>query len=206
MLIQVPMHKTIRLLPVLTLLAACVATPDSKPDAESGEWLEPSAGLEEKIERNADRVPWTNVLDERVELIRWFAGVGEAAYPTLLELAADPRPIVSGTALAALGATRDPRLVEHVRALPATGSADIELEKARTLLMLGDWSQLNVLVRGLRDERHYTRAVSIRALREATQEDFGFDPSAEPEAREKAVAQWDSWWRTRVSDPLLAES
>lgn len=205
MLDRVPMYKTIRSLPLLALLAACASTRASHP-AEPDGWLEPSAVLKEKIERNAAKVPWTNVIDQRVELIRWFAGVGEAAYSTLLELAADPRPIVSGTALAALGATRDARLVEHVRALPASGSPDIELEQARTLLMLGDWSRINVLVRGLRDPRHYTRAISIRALQEATQEDFGFDPSADPEAREEAAARWEAWWLTRVRDPLLSNS
>lgn len=198
------MCKTIRSLPLLALLAACASTRASHPAA--GEWLEPSAALKEKIEMNAAKVPWTNIIEQRVELIQWFAGVGEPAYPTLLELAADPRPIVSGTALAALGATRDARLVEHVRALPASGSPDIELEQARTLLMLGDWSRIDVLVGGLRDSRHYTRAISIRALREATQEDFGFDPSAAPEAREAAVKKWEKWYLSRVRDPLLSDS
>lgn len=186
------------------VLAGCGATKSSVP-GDGSPWLQPSPTLRQRIEDEAGRLPWTHGL-ERVEAIRWFASVGEPAYPTLLQMTQDPRKDVAGAALAALGATRDSRLVEHLRAIPwpeGQENADMALERARTLLRLGDWQMVPVLVRGLRDERMVTRALCIQALEEATHERFGFDPRAEPEAREVCVQRWQGWVQDRLADPLL---
>jgi hypothetical protein len=169
-------------------------------------WLEPSPALRAQIEDEAKRLPWTHGM-ERIETIHWFASVGEPCYPTLLDMVLDPRPDVAGAALAALGATKDSRLVEPLRELPwpdAEGS-DLALERARTLLRLGDWQMVPHLVQGLRDDRMMTRALCIQALDEATHERFGFDPRGEPAAREASVQRWEAWTKDRLSDPLLAE-
>ncbi|MFN0008897.1 MAG: hypothetical protein ACKVXR_13430 [Planctomycetota bacterium] len=186
---------------------ACVSTSSSvganKPP--EGPWLEPSPNLREQIEEKAKRFPWTHGL-ERVELIQWFAGVGEPAYSTLLEFARDPRPDVSGAALAALGATRDSRLVLHLRAIPSAtgpGSVDLNLERARTLLRLGDWDTIPQLIHGLHDDRLITRALCSQALFEATRERFDFDPRGEPDARQASIEKWNAWWTARNADPLL---
>jgi len=192
------------------LAGACVTeTTGSVRSTKSakGPWLEPSPNLREQIEDRANRLPWVHGI-ERVELIQWFAGIGEPAYPTLLDLARDPRTDVAGAALAALGATRDARLVQHLRALPAPkgeGSVDLELERARTLLRLGDWEAIPDLILGLRDERPITRALCAQALYEATRERFDFDPRGEPEAREASIGRWEAWYRSRRTDPLLEQ-
>jgi hypothetical protein len=193
---------------VLALASACVTTSSSsvRPNkVAEGPWIEASPNLREQIDDRAKRLPWTHGL-ERVELIQWFAGIGEPAYSTLLELARDPRADVSGAALAALGATRDSRLVLHLRAIPPAtgeGSVDLNLERARTLLRLGDWDSVPDLIEGLRDERPITRALCAQALFEATRERFDFDPRGEPEAREASIGRWDAWWQSRSQDPLL---
>jgi len=192
---------------VAAATSACVTTSgavNERPPA--GPWLMPSPNLRQQIEEEAKRLPWSHGI-ERVDSIRWFAKVGEPAYPTLLEMALDPRQDVAGAALAALGATRDSRLVEHLRALPqprGSGSADLQLERARTLLRLGDWQSVPVLIDGLRDERMMTRALCMQALSEATHERFDFDPQAHELAREVSVQRWESWWRERSTDPLLS--
>jgi hypothetical protein len=192
----------------LALLAsACVSTTASsvKSKVHEGPWLEPSPNLRQEIDDHAKRFPWTHGL-ERVELIQWFAGIGEPAYSTLLDFARDPRPDVSGAALAALGATRDSRLVLHLRAIPAAtgpGSVDLNLERARTLLRLGDWDSIPALIQGLGDDRPITRALCSQALFEATHERFDFDPRGEPEARQASIEKWNSWWNARSRDPLL---
>jgi HEAT repeat protein len=137
---------------------------------------------------------------ERVELIRWFAAVGEAAYPTLLALVLDPRPEVASAALAALGATGDSRLVDPLWNLPwpEAPQVDLALERARTLLRLGDWRMAPPLIDGLRDERLLTRALCAQALFEATRERFGYDPRAEEAEREEAVKRWEYWLWERV--------
>jgi hypothetical protein len=194
----------------LVLATACVSTDSSVKTGAKGKgpWLDPSPALRSQIEDKAKRLPWTHGL-ERVEMIQWFASVGEPAYPTLLVLARDPRADVSGAAFASLGATRDSRLVEYLRALPmATGpeSTDLNLERARTLLRLGDWQSIPPLIQGLNDERPITRALAIQALYEATHEKFDFDPRGEPAAREASIQRWNAWWEARKQDPLLYDT
>ena len=199
-------------LPALLALAcssACVTTSSSvrtnSHTPSETEWLSASPQLQAQIDDAAKRLPWTHGL-ERVELIHWFAQVGEPAYPTLLELALDARVEVSGAALAALGATRDSRLVEPLRALAWSGEpqAELALERARTLLRLGDWEMVPQLITGLRDERLVTRALCIQALYEATHERQGYDARADATEREFAVRKWEQWWAARQADPLLA--
>jgi hypothetical protein len=206
----IPSSKALRTLAAtcLCLVAtACSTTSSSvQPAAKSADgWLEPSPSLRQLIEDEAKRLPWTHGLD-RVELIHWFAKVGEPAYPTLLDMVLDPRKDVAGAALAALGATRDSRLVVPLRALPWPSTPedqDLALERARALVRLGDWEMMPTLIDGLRDERLVTRALAAQALYEATRERFDFDPRAEPEARAAALKKWESWWSARSKDPLL---
>jgi hypothetical protein len=187
-------------------LVGCAGPGSGKTSARETEWLEPSPYLREQIDQQAQRLPWVHGMEERVAIIQWFASVGEPAYPTLLELVLDPRPDVSGAALAALGATRDARLVEPLRSLPwpSIEDEDLALERARTLLYLGDWSMAEHLIVGLRDERPYTRALCIKALADVTKERFGYEASAPDAERETAVQRWESWWHSRNVDPMAA--
>ena len=193
-------------LPVALLASSCVTTiGSSRPTVDSDGWLEPSPALRAQIEDEAKRLPWTHGM-ERIESIHWFASVGEPAYPTLLAMVLDPRSDVAGAALAALGATKDSRLVEPLRELPwpDVEHGDLALERARTLLRLGDWQMVPRLVAGLRDERVMTRALCIQALDEATHERFGFDPRGTQEARAASIEKWEAWVQNRLGDPLLA--
>ena len=188
----------------LLLLASCITEGGPNPTkAAAGPWLAPSPILALEIEQQAERLPWTHGY-ERIELIHWFASVGEPAYPTLLGMVSDPRTDVAGAALAALGATGDHRLVDPLREIPWPEESDFDLalERARTLLRLGDWSMVPHLIDGLEDERVMVRALSSQALFEATHERFDFDPSASDEARQAANDTWRVWWTKRDNDPL----
>jgi hypothetical protein len=189
-------------------LCACASTHESNgTDPGEPRWLEASPALHQRIEDQAKRLPWTHGA-ERIELIRWFAGIGEPAYPTLLAMVLDPRKDVAGSALAALGATHDSRLVEELHKLPWSASEagdELNLERARTLLRLGDWQTIPELIRGLRSEELMTRALCHQALGEATHEQFDYDPKGEPEAREASVKRWETWWSAHQQDPLLQD-
>jgi hypothetical protein len=188
----------------LGLAASCASTSSSVHGDPN--WLEPSPRLRQQIEESARRLPWTHGM-ERVEMITWFATVGEPAYPTLLQMVLDPRKDVAGSALAALGATRDSRLVEPLRALPwpaGEDNTDLALERARALLRLGDWQMVPLLIGGLRNDQLLTRALCAQALWESTHERFAYDPKAEPAEREKAITDWEKWWYERNGDPLQA--
>ena len=196
------------LLPSCLLFAAlaCSSTRSSTGSRPgSGEWLEASPTLRSDIENHAHRLPWVHGLEERVEIIQWFAGVGEPAYSVLLELARDSRPVVAGAALAALGATRDARLVEHIQAIRIPDEADdtMRLEHARALLTLGDWgSAVPTLIKGLRNEELYVRALALRTLADATGRRHDYDARAPEAEREAAIARWEAWWAVQSGDPL----
>ena len=192
------------LLSAALLAGGCVSTSASAKSAHTGPWLEASPTLKSHIDDNAKRLPWTHGV-ERVQMIQWFASIGEPAYAKLLEMISDPRPDVAGSAYASLGATRDMRLVEHIHKVPAPeGNVDLRYERARALLRLGDFEVIPDLIAGLRDERPLARALCSQMLVEATRENFGFDPKGEPAAREEAVLKWEAWYKTRVGDPLIS--
>jgi hypothetical protein len=97
-------------------------------------------------------------------------------------------------------------LVSHIHALPwteARAKGDLGLERARTLVRLGDWSEMPVLIEGLADERLFTRSLCSDALQEATHETQGFDARAEAELREKSIARWRQWWLQRSGEGIL---
>ncbi len=186
---------------------SCATTHSSVPGNGTG-WLEPSPSLQRRIDDEAKRVPYTHGV-ERIELIRWFATVGEPAYPKLLELAADPRADVAIAAFAAIGATRDSRLIPYLEGIhtpDGPDATDLRLERARTLLRLGDWAAVPTLITGLSDERMFTRALCSQALNEATKENFGFDPKAELAQNAEAIGKWQAWWKERSADQLLPKA
>jgi len=205
-------NNRLRPLASLTLAFSLVAcgSPATKSDMPTGStdgaWVKASPVLQQQIDDEAKRLPWTHGF-ERLEQIRWFASIGEPGYDTLLELAADPRDDVAAAALAAIGATLDRRLVTYVREVAWTSQrmqGDLRLERARTLVRLGDWSEIPVLIDGLDDERIYTRTLCFEALQEATHETQGFDPRSSEEARKSAIARWEQWWFARSGDGLLS--
>jgi hypothetical protein len=190
----------------LTLVAGCVTTTEGTHPREvpTSPWLAPSPGLRQQIEDQAQRLPWTQGR-ERIEQIHWFATVGEPAYTKLLELAQDPRADVAGSALAALGATRDSRLVTTLREIPWNdrGSQTLRYERARMFLRLGDWHEAPVLIAGLRDESVMMRALCAQALFESTGERYGYDAKDPVLVREEGVANWEAWWKDREREGIL---
>jgi len=186
---------------------ACSSTKDAKTAnmVDNSPWIQPSPLLEQQIQDETKRLPWTHGF-ERLEQIRWFASVGEPAYDSLLVLVEDPRDDVAAAALAALGATVDRRLVPYIRNVSWPESrmnSDLGLERARTLVRLGDWSGIPVLIDGLRDERLYTRSLCIEALREATHEKLDYDPRSDLAERDRAVKRWSEWWSSRSGGNLV---
>ena len=186
-------QAALRALLLLPFLAACSSPPTVQ---FAGPWLRPSPLLKDKIEANARRMPWTHGI-ERVELVRWFAEVGEPAYPVLLDLCQDSRPDVAGAALGALGATGDSRLVEQLRALPwpSEESVALRLERSRALMRLGDFSMAEHMIEGLSHERLLIRALCSQSLYEATGKRFGFEPAASESDRVESVERWTEWWQ-----------
>ena len=198
-----------RTLPLLaaSLLCACVSSSrDVRSDSDADSpWVRATPLLNQQIEDEAARLPFSHGFD-RLEQVRWFASIGEPAYPVLLRMATDARDDVAAAALAAMGATMDSRLVPHIQSLAWSEerlAGDLGLERARTLVRLGEWSAMPRLIQGLLDKRLFTRSLCADALEEATHEDFGFDPRAEESVRERSVARWEQWWLQRTGEGIL---
>jgi hypothetical protein len=186
------------------LASACVSRSRDvrRSDEPDSPWVKAAPLLLQQIEDEAARIPYSHGFD-RLEQIRWFASIGEPAYATLLRLATDPRDDVSA---AAMGATLDSRLVPHIQTLAwseARLNGDLGLERARTLVRLGEWSAMPRLIQGLRDPRLFTRSLCADALEEATHETQNYDPRAEESARERAVVRWEQWWLQRTGEGIL---
>ncbi len=197
--------RTVLSLATLLVLASCSSTKQvSQSEPAKGRWLTPSPLLRSQLQDEADQLPYVRSI-ERLELIRWFAGVGEPAYETLLGLLSDPRDEVAAASFAALGITGDRRLVDSIRAAdwePIERTHDLKLERARTLVRLGDWREIPMLIEGLSDERRFTRRLAITALLESTGEDLGYDEDSTETSREIAIAAWERWWLKYSGDPL----
>lgn len=188
---------------LLGLLSACASTSDGDGNAP---WLRPSPTLRRQIDDQIEKLPWTHGI-ERIEQIQWFAGVGEPAYDALLKLCVDPRPDVAASAIAALGATGDSRLVLPLKKLPWPKSDDpaLKYEKARSFLRLGDWSHIDVLIDGLSEPSTWARAWCAIALKETTRLDFGYQVDGPPEAQAESIRKWREWVSSRQGEGLVAQ-
>lgn len=196
--------QTLSLSFAAAVLASCVTTTEGQSDVPDSRWVQATGSLEVELGRQAEALPWTHGR-ERVELIAWFAAVGEPAYDTLLGFLGDERPEVVATALAALGATGDARLVEELRTAEQDDwNTALKLESARARVRLGDWAVMPRLIDGLEAEDAFVRALCLQALEGATRETLGFEPHGDAVDREMGVKRWRSWWQRRQSDALLA--
>lgn len=207
-----PLRTTLGLLaltPPLVLATSCASTKASASgDAEvtSTEWVEAAPDLQLQIDTRAMQVAVMASPDEFVELSDWFQGVGEPAYPALLEMIESGEKRERSFALSVVSATADRRLLEPVKeAMPVSALKDEQhsYEYARALARMGDYSELPTLIAGLQDKDRYTRALANETLKEVTNNQIGYSPDASAEERQKAVEAWLAWWEAQQQDVLL---
>lgn len=193
---------------LVSLPAAC-AGPTSASAGTGGEWVEPDERLASQLRLKAKTVEVLRPQD-RVEfdqLMTWFASQGEAAFPTVLELATSPDRNVANFGLTTLFAIRDPRLLEPLEArMPFDGVTDLatRLGYARAALAMGDLGYAPVMLEGMADADLAKRRLAYQALRGATRKDLPFDPSGEPEVRAKQIDDWRTWINGWLTDPMRA--
>lgn len=188
------------------VLTGCASGPSqSVPAGMDTEWVRASSSLAQEIDRQATVLPYAHGR-ERVDLISWFAVVGEPAYPTLIDFLADDRPAVIASALASLGATGDSRLVPYLQnAVRENWTEVLVLECARARVRLGDWGAMPDLIDGLESEDAIKRSLCAQTLFQATREKMGYEARGESEDRAVAVERWRTWWGLRDADTLLAQ-
>jgi hypothetical protein len=200
------MSRALVLTALGALLAGCITTSTGPhQDIAEGPWVEPSPTLQIEIERHAELFPYLQKLQQFQNEILYFVQVGEPAYPVMLDLVENGDEKSAGIALAVLSSTGDVRLVPYLQKIPWPDKDDTEAryERARCLVSLGDWEPMAILVAGLRDEELWSRALSFKALRQATNQTFDYLPQENDlEIREAAVVRWDEWLGGLDIDPL----
>jgi hypothetical protein len=190
------------LLPAVLLGAGCVS--DGGKRANDRDFTQATDQLNREIESHARAVRAGRDLDAFAREAEWFRGVGEPGYPTLIEFAADADVRVASFGLATISAQRDPRLLAPLKeAVPAPPEGTLRLEYARALALLGDWSQVDVLIEALESDDVQIRGSALKALRDATGETLGFHPQRSPSDRAAAVGLWREWAAERAADPAL---
>jgi len=190
------------LLPAALLGTGCI-TDGGKTDQQRG-FTAPSDQLTREIESHAHAVRAGRDLEVFAREAEWFRGVGEPAYAQLIEFAADSDVRIASFGLATISAQRDPRLLAPLKeAVPTPADGPLRLEYARALALLGDWSQVDVLVDALASEDVHVRGSALKALRDATGETRGFHPQGSPSDRAAAIDRWRFWAAERAADPAL---
>ena len=144
--------------------------------------------------------------DKRAALCRILGRIGDPrGAPALAATLRDPVVSVAAWAAWALEPLADPatrpalvRYEQRLRTLMATGTLPSEAgpgdrllaQAARTRLALGDDSARNTLASLLLSEDGLARELAFTALERRFEEDRGYDPEADVEARREAAARW----------------
>ena len=166
------------------------------------EFVGPDSHLEKRIEQKVLGLRFARG-GELIDTVSWLRRCGEAAYPRLLDALSDDQASVRAAAALVLGSSRDRRLVPYLHRHRDDPDASVHYEVARGLAKLGDWSSLETLIAGLKDESPYVRALCHETLCQVTRLDFGFAPPAPETERGPAVGRWESWWERRRMDPFF---
>ena len=207
------MQNPILLSSLFLCLVACSGTRASQSSGgssgsqvkeDASQWLEPTPQLQTEMDMMRERMPWIKGPEESQDMIEWWTQLGEPGYATLLEIAQDPKAKVADLAYAALAGSRDKRLVSSLREIPwdETSPQRLQYSRARTHLRLGDWSHIDVLIKGLRDESEFSRAYCAQILKTATNNDFGYQYNAPVEERAAAVEKWEAWYQERAAEAV----
>lgn len=141
-----------------------------------------------------------------LDSLNWLILYGEHAVPQLLEALKDPDPRTRSYSAYVLGEIGNDSVVPDLRtALAGESHKLVRYEVAASLVTLGDWGQLGVLIDGLEEESKLFRFKCFEILRKNLNLTFGYDPNGPSEERALAVQKWVVWWeRNRESfTPVL---
>ncbi len=149
--------------------------------------------------------PLLEALRDNSSYVRWAAaeGLGELrvveAYPRLVTALRDSSSYVRSAAAKALGQIGDPAAIPHLKSSLYDRNLWVRNASALALARLGDNEGIPILIKNLESEAQerdeLVRAQAAEFLREATGEEFGFDPHENAAGRQAAVRRWEDWWQ-----------
>jgi hypothetical protein len=183
------MMRTLVLSSLVLGLCGCGTT---RPTSE---FSEPNTILKDEVDRRINQIPFQH-RDELLNSMVWLVGVGESAVPQLIVALDHTDPKVRSSAVWCVGRIGDRRVIPYLKQHNQREHDPIvRLESSRTLLWLGDYTQVPVLIEGLESDRTHVRYLCHEALRADTGRDFGYDHRVENTSeRQAAVSRWREWW------------
>ena len=143
------MKRTLVLLLPMALVAGCGTT--SEPTRGS-EFAAPNPLLRGEIQKRIDNVPYLH-REELLDSLLWLTVQGEVAMDQLLEALGAQDPKIRSSSSWCLGRIGDRRAIPALRQRAEVEEDEVaRLELARTLLVLGDFARVPVLIAGLESE------------------------------------------------------
>ncbi len=142
------------------------------------------------------------------DTLNWLILYGEMAVPQLLESMADPDPRTRSYCSYILSEIGDPKVIPVLRdALAEENHKLVRYEISASLVTLGDWAQLGVLINGLEEESKRYRHKCFEVLRKHLNLTLGYDPDGPAEERTVAVSKWAAWWQRNQNNfsPILSK-
>ena len=168
-------------------------------------YAEPNDLMGEAIDRRIATIPFQH-REELFNNLIWLSQLGEQAIPALLQGLGHEDPKVRSNCAWVLGRVGDRRTISDLSRLADDENEQGRLEVARTLVNMGDMSQVPTLIGGLDSDKVQVRYLCHEALKGSTARDFGYDHlSASKANRRRTVFQWRSWWSEQSGDAWFAK-
>lgn len=184
----------------LFALAACTTTDTSSP------YQQPNELMGTEISQRIDQIPFQH-REELIQNLLWLVQAGEQTIPALIEGLCHENAKVRSNCCWVLGQLRDRRTVPDLQSLITDPAPSVQLEAARSLVLMGDIAQAPKLIEALDSDRKEVRYLCHEALKTATGHDFGYDHlGTDQRDLQLSVLRWRQWWGEYSGDRLFAQS
>jgi HEAT repeat protein len=188
-------HLFLAALALSSLISGCASTGGER-------YLEASPALQKEIDERIANIQFLRgkELYQSLGRLNW---IGEPAIPSLLDALGHDDAKTRGAAAFVLGEIRDGRVVPRLRKSLRDPSAEVRYEVAASLVTIGDWDAMPVLIEGLDDPLAINRRRCIQVLKAKVGEDFGFAFDGPLQERKEAIQKWSDWWKASRGGDLL---
>jgi hypothetical protein len=156
--------------------------------------------MEEMIQEKIKQIPYQHK-EELLNNLMWLARAGDQAVPALDEALSHDDPKVRASCAYVFGQMGDKRTIPILQRHRNDPHPVARLEIARSLLILGDYSTVPLIIQGLNSDMQHVRYLCYDILHSTTGKTFDYDHRAvDPVDREPAIAKWQGWWEKQTTE------
>lgn len=180
---------------ISVLLSGCVTT-ESDQERELRGQAEGSVGplLKKQIAKRIESLKYQRGI-ALLDSLNWLILYGDDALPQLTEALQHPDPRTRAYSAFVMGEVNNRAVIATLRDTLADEPHKMaRYEMAASLVTLGDWAQIGVLVEGLAEENKRYRHKCFEVLKKNLNITLGFEPNGDDTSRRAAVAKWRAWW------------